>query len=151
MPKRSATLTWDVIIGIIVPDVNDPASEELRGIAGVAASIIAAEAPKDDPIIIFGGGPRLRIYCLYNDDAVLDDKINEDPVRQSVTGNGWCLSLPCETDDFEWIQRKLKSLSSRVVLRRLGDPSPESNVKGQFSKIIDSTETQINLEEFFKS
>ncbi len=150
MPKRSAVDTWAAIIGIIAPDPKDPAREELGLIGGVASSIIAADAPKDDPMVIFGGGPRLRIYCLYNDDAILGDKVSEDPVRQTVTGSGWQMSLPCHADDLEWVQRKLKSLSSRVTARKLGEEPPSPDESDQSSKAAVSADAQIDIEEFMK-
>jgi hypothetical protein len=148
-PKRSALETWAVIVGIIAPDAKDPAREELTKVSGVAASCISAEAPKNDAIVVFGGGPRLRIYCLYNDDAILGDSASEDPVRESVTGDGWRLSLPCEEDDLEWIQRKLKSLSSKVTARKLGDDPPAGDEEEKKS-LSAASAPAVDLKEFFK-
>lgn len=130
LPERGAPATWDKVIDILAPDPADPARDELKRVAGVAASIIAAESPAQNAMVMYGGGPRVRLYCVYGDDAITRDGVKEDPLATSVTGLGWKLSLPCPSDDVEWTQRKLKSLSDRVTARAEGEDVADEDEAG---------------------
>jgi hypothetical protein len=121
LPERGAPTTWAKVVDILAPDPTDPARDELMRVGGIAASIIAAESPAQSAIVMYGGGPRVRLYCVYGDDAITGDGVNEDPLAASVTESGWKLSLPCPAEDLEWTQRRLKSLSERVTARKDGD------------------------------
>jgi hypothetical protein len=149
-PVRSAADTWARIIAIIAPNTDDPARAALARVGGVAATLIGAEAPKDDAIVVFGGGPRARIYCIFGDDAGLDENLNEDPVKQSVTGAGWQVSLPCLPDDLEWVRRKLKSLSICVTARPIGEIVDGEATKSEMASSRGQTGAVVNLQEFFK-
>ena len=118
------------MINVLAPDPGDPARDELKRVAGVAASLIAAESPAQNAMVMYGGGPRVRLYCVYGDDAITRDGVKEDPVATSVTGSGWNLSLPCPPDDLEWTQRKLKSLSERVSARAEGEDVADEDEPG---------------------
>jgi len=130
LPERGAPATWDKVIDVLAPDPGDPARDELKRVGGVAASVIAAESPAQNAMVMYGGGPRVRLYCVYGDDAITRDGVKEDPVSTSVTGPGWKLSLPCPSDDLEWTQRKLKSLSERVTARAEGEDVAEDDEAG---------------------
>ena len=51
--------------------------------AGTACASIASEAPKEAPIVIWGGGPRVRVYCVFDEDAITQDGVNEDALPKS--------------------------------------------------------------------
>ena len=55
------------------------ARAELLAVAGIAASIIADQAPRDAAIVVTCDGPRTRIYCLYDEDAIDGAEANEEP------------------------------------------------------------------------
>ncbi len=55
-PHRPADEAWDVIVGLLAPN-GGAARDELMKVAGVATSLIASEAPKNDKIVVWGGGP----------------------------------------------------------------------------------------------
>jgi len=148
-PVRSASDTWKVIVSIIVPDPKDPARDELTRISGIGASIVAAESPKEDAIVVYGGGPRLRVYCLYNEDAQTGER-SEDSVRQKVTEDGWKMSLPCEEDDFDWISRQLAAITSKVSARKLGTDVP-ADADDEKKNAPSKANAVIDLKEFFKS
>ena len=69
-PKRDAAETWSAIVDLLTRGRNGPARNELLAVSGVAASIIADQAPKVAPIVVTCDGPRTRIYCLYDDDGL---------------------------------------------------------------------------------
>jgi hypothetical protein len=148
LPERSAPGTWEKVVDILAPDRNDPAREELLKVSGVAASVITAESPTQSAIVMYGGGPRVRVYCVYYDDAIARDGLNETPVATSVTGAGWKLSLPCPADDLEWTLRKLASLSDRVTARAEGEElSEDDNGRAQSSA---SNPLTVDKAEFLK-
>ena len=116
-PKRGAAETWGVIVDLLTQGRSGPARNELLTVSGVAASIIADQAPKDAPIVITCDGPRTRIYCLYDDDAIEGSDANEDPLGFDPLAGDWQVSLPCLKDDLSWVQGALKKHSVRITAR----------------------------------
>lgn len=146
-PQRSAKKTWEKISELLAPDPKSSARAELTKVAGVAASAISAEAPKDDAIVVYGGGgPRVRVYCLYYEDAVSGDGVEEDPLAKSATEGDWSLSLPVQRADLDWTQKELKQLSSRVTARAVGDAVKEDAGK----KATAAADIEIDMQEFMK-
>lgn len=122
VPERSASATWGAIIQLIAPDASGVARRELDAVAGAACSCIADEVLANDPLVVYGVGPRVRIYGLYGNDAIEGDDVNEAPLSFVPTDGDWRMSLPCLAEDLEWVQRSLKTVSSRVSARALGEP-----------------------------
>lgn len=147
IPARLATEAWEKVIDLVAPS-NAAARAELSGVAGVASSLVTDEAMKAAPIIVTGNGPRLRIYCLYGDDAVEGTKTNESSIPGSPVESGdWQMSLPCPTDDLEWVRASLKKRSSRIVARDLAETNlpEEANEESVATKAA-----TINLESFLR-
>jgi hypothetical protein len=92
----------------------------LLALAGIAASIIADRTPQDAPIVVTCDGPRTRLYCLYDDDAIAGLDSNEDPLGFDPLQGDWRISLPCRLDDLSWVQSALQKRSSRVTAREHG-------------------------------
>jgi glycerophosphoryl diester phosphodiesterase len=116
-PKRDAAQTWIAIVDLLTQKRSGPARNELLSVSGVAASIIADQAPKDAPIVVLCNGPRTRIYCLYDEDAVDGLDANEDQLGFDPLEGAWRVSLPCLKDDLSWVQRALKKHSARITAR----------------------------------
>jgi hypothetical protein len=120
IPERSATATWEAIVQLIAPHPRSAARRDLDAVAGVACSCITDEALANDPLVVHGVGPRLRIYALYGDDAVEGDRADESVLSYVPTDGDWRMSIPCLPDDLAWVQSKLKGASGRVTARELG-------------------------------
>lgn len=120
VPARSATDTWERIVALVAPDAKSAARNELAAVAGVVCSCIADEALADDPLVVHGVGPRLRIYALYGDDAVDGERANESALGWVATDGNWQMSLPCLADDLAWVESKLSKVSTRVTARETG-------------------------------
>lgn len=116
-PHRDALQTWTAIVELLTQGNGGTARTELMRVAGVAASIITEQAPKDAPIVVTCGGPRTRIYCLYDDDAIDGADAKEDPLGYDALQGDWKISLPCPADDLGWVQGALKKHSSRITAR----------------------------------
>lgn len=118
-PQRDAAGTWTAIVDLLTQGKVDAARSELLAVAGVAASVITDQAPKDAAITVTCDGPRTRIYCLYDDDAIDGSDANEDELGFDPLKGDWQVSLPCLADDLAWVQSALKKHSTRVTARDL--------------------------------
>ncbi len=118
-PGRDAARTWTAIVDLLTQGKAGEARSELLAVAGVAASVIADQAPKDASITVTCDGPRTRIYCLYDDDAVEGSDANEDPLGFEPLKGDWRVSLPCLSEDLSWVQGALKKHSTRITARDL--------------------------------
>ena len=145
-PQRTAADTWMAIISILATDKKGSAYTELEKVAGVASALIASESPSNDGIYVYGSGPQVRVYCLFGDDAVSGDGVNEGELAESPTQGDWRMSLPCPAEDLDWTQKKLKTLSSRITARAVGEDVEYEKAKStQASAIL-----ALNMNEFLK-
>ena len=117
VPYRDSCTTWQVVVGLLTRGKNSSAAEELEAVAGIAASVIADGAPRLAPIVVTCDGPRTRLYCVYDEDALDDAEASEDPLGFDPLQGDWGVSLPCLTEDLEWVQRALKDKSTRIKAR----------------------------------
>lgn len=116
-PARDAASTWAAIVDLLTFGKTSEARSELLSVSGVAASIIADQAPKDAPITITCDGPRTRIYCIYDSDAIDGSDANETGLGFDPLNGDWRVSLPCLADDLSWVQGALKQHSVRITAR----------------------------------
>jgi hypothetical protein len=145
-PVRTAVETWARIVEIIAPDPESPARKELAKVAGTACASIASEAPKEAPMVIWGGGPRVRVYCVFDEDAITQDGINEDALPKSPTEGDWRMSIPFLAEDAAWSGASLAAASGRISARSTDDDVPDEEPLA-----ASATPLSINLAEFLKS
>ena len=146
-PTRTVTETWAKIVELVAPDPNSPARKELALAAGVACSSIASEATKDAAIVVWGGGPRVRVRCFFDEDAITQDDVNEDPLPKSPTEGDWKMSIPCLPEDVAWSTAKLASVSTRISARSMDEDVADEEPKAD----VAASSLSINLSEFMKS
>jgi hypothetical protein len=146
-PVRTASETWQKIASLLAPDPFSDARKEIEKVAGVACASISSEATKDAPIVVWGGGPRVRVYCLFDDDAITGENASEDALPKSPTDGNWKMSIPCPPEDVKWSSTKLASVSTRISAR-----SPEEDVPDEMSQArLPAQALSINPDEFLKS
>jgi hypothetical protein len=116
-PYRDAHETWLAIVGVLTQGRSGAARTELLAVAGIASSVIADQAPRDAAIVVTCEGPRTRIYCLYDEDAIDGGDANEDALGFDPLKGDWRVSLPCLADDLAWVQEAFKKHSSRITAR----------------------------------
>jgi hypothetical protein len=126
----------------LAPGSGHAARKELLDVVGIAASVISDRAPKDHAIVATGDGPRTRVYCLFDDDAVDGTDVNEAALGYDALKGDWALSLPCDADDLDWVQRALMKHSTRITARELGasvaaDEEQASPTATQASLVLD--------------
>lgn len=147
-PVRSSSETWKVIALLLAPDESSEAHVELMSVEGTASSLVSSDAIKDAAIVCTGSGPRVRIYCLYGEDAITGDDANESSLQQCPTENDWELSVPCPANDLDWVNRSFKEKSKRIAARdmaeRLGPKDEEEKKSSQASATV-------NTEAFLRS
>ena len=141
IPHRSADQTWLAIVDLLAQN-NSTARTELLSISGIAASIIADKSPQDSPIVVLCDGPRTRIYCAYDDDAIEDDNGNENPLGFDPLQGNWSISLPCSEDDLNWVQQALSTITKRITAREqssstLSESNEEKSNESKSSLKID--------------
>lgn len=146
-PVRDATQTWDTICVLLAPDASSDARKELVKASGVACAAIASEATRDAAIVVWGGGLRVRVYCLFDDDAVTGDDKNEDALPTSAVQGDWKMSIPCLTEDVAWSQRKLSGSCTRVLARSMDDDIEDAAK----TDAANTAGFSINMAEFLKS
>jgi hypothetical protein len=123
-PVRGAAETWAFITNLLAPSDSD-GKRELARVAGIACSLISSEAPAGDAIVVWGNGPRVRLYCLFGEDAVTGDDKAESSLATCPTNGDWSMSLPCPAEDLAWVQKELAVHSKRITARKLGDSVPD--------------------------
>lgn len=144
IPERTASTTWSAISQLPAPESGSAASAELASVAGIASSLISRDA-MTSPIVVWGAGPRVRVYCLYNVDAVEGDDANETALSFDPTGGDWHMSLPRPAEDLSWVENALKGKSKRVTAR---DMEMVLDSYEEESSEESASETVVDLEAF---
>ena len=148
IPECSALDTWTKITDLLAPNAGSDSRRELETIAGIASSIITRDAMKNSALVVSGAGPRVRVYCLHDEDAITGDGANEQSLAFDATSGNWKMSIPCPADDLEWVQSALKKKSTRVTARDmtsdLGEDTSDGTEKPSRSFAVDK-------EAFFRS
>lgn len=116
-PHRDAADTWEAIVQLLTRGTDGATRKELMAIAGIVSSLVADQAPKSSPIVVTCDGPRTRIYCLYDDDAIDGSDASEDTLGFDPLKGEWAVSLPCEKDELNWVQTALRKHSARITAR----------------------------------
>ena len=94
VPVRTAGETWQAIVDLITGDGSVDAAT-LKAAASVMESLIADEHAATVPIVVKGNGPRLVVYCLYNEDAMEAGK-DIDKLSWNPTAGDWTMTAPAD-------------------------------------------------------
>ena len=146
-PERDSVETWVAIVNLLAPKETD-ARRELQSVEGIAASVVSSESVRNSPMVMLGKGPRVRIYCLYDDEAVSGDAASENPLAQCPTDDEWSLSLPVDVEDLAWVSSALAKKSTRITAR---DKSEAITEEASDTKQLKSNSPEINMEAFLRS
>jgi hypothetical protein len=147
-PARPASEAWAVMVNLLAPDKQSEARKELESVAGIASNLIADEAFEGAAGVVYGSGPRVRLYCLYGDKAISGDRASESALAFNPTEGDWRMSLPCPAEDLAWVREALKERSSRIIARDMDeDVEEEGDSEGRKA----SAGFEIDTEAFFNS
>ena len=145
VPSRDAHATWVAIVNLLTQGKEGDRRKELMSVAGVASSLITDQAPRSSPIVVTCDGPRTRVYCQYDDDALDESDANESKLGFDPLKGEWQVSLPCAEEDLAWVRSALSALTKRVVARDL-----EAGLDAEKSQGFAVAEVALNLKGFFK-
>jgi hypothetical protein len=141
-PVRTASDTWTAITNVIAKDSPD-AKQQLDKINGVMASIISDETPAKNSITLIGSGPRLRVYCLYGEDAA-GDGANESSLTWNPFEGQWNIYIPVEEADFNWVTKTLCDKGSMFKTYKAGEKL-QVDTDDDESKSSDFSQLSINV------
>ena len=136
-PHRDSMDTWLAIVDLLTRGERTEAKDVLLSIKGIAASVIADQAPKDAPIVATCDGPRTRVYCIYDDDAIDGTGENEASLGYNPLNGDWAVSLPCQDSDLPWVQTALKAHGDRITARSVNDKVVEIVVTSNAALVFD--------------
>lgn len=123
-PQRLSSDVWSIISGLLQGDHST--KMDFASVAGIGSYLVENESLKDAALVVWGAGPRVRVYCLYGDDAITGEDANESPLLESPTDGDWQMSLPAHADDVDWIRASLTAKGiSRITVRELSEPVPD--------------------------
>jgi hypothetical protein len=127
-PARLSSAAWKAISALICKQDN-AAGSEFEKVAGVASSLINERFFAGHPLVLKNRGPRLRIYCVYGEDATTSDGVNEDELSWSPTENEWHAFLPCSEEQEEEMAAYIKGKSAKFSIYNIetGVPDDETN------------------------
>jgi hypothetical protein len=144
-PHRTGCEVWEAIACLLAPKGDSAARKELLSVNGIAAQLISTESCKDYPIIASGSGDRVRIYCVFDEDAMDEDNGKEDKLAFDATAKDWKVSIPVEEEDIDWSTEELKRITKRITVR---GKTEEFDTDEQAQK--SSSALALNLGEFLK-
>lgn len=147
-PQRSTSDTWGFIVDLLTHGRDGDARHELMSVAGIAGSIIAEHALRDAALVVTCDGPRTRIYCLYDEDAVEGGDAKEDELGYDALKGEWAISLPCPKDDLDWVQRALKAKTSRITAR---DMAKKLGEEAEAATATSPDSWTLNVDKFLQS
>lgn len=135
VPVRTAGETWQAIIDLITGAGSADAAT-LKAAASVMESLIADEHPATVPIVVKGSGPRLVVYCLYNEDAMEAGK-DIDKLNWNPTAGDWAMTAPADEEDVTWMNRTLKTRAPRISVHDVAEPpADESEDAGAKAEVL---------------
>jgi len=128
-PHRTGCETWEAIAHVLAPSDDSVGRKELLAVTGVAAQLISTETARHYPIISAGSGSQVRIYCIYDEDALDEDNANEAALAFDATSGDWRVSIPAEAEDVSWSSAELSKLSARISVREKTETLAEEEGK----------------------
>jgi hypothetical protein len=129
IPVRSAKETWRAIIDLVTGDGSID-RHQLDAASSIMESLIADEQTATVPIVFKGTGPRVLIYCLYNEDA-MEAGLAIDGLSNNPTAGDWRATAPSEAEDTNWMNKSLKARASRITVHAADQPPNEKEEDAQ--------------------
>ena len=134
IPIRSASETWKAIIDLVTR-VDSVDGAQLAAASSVMESLIVDGYPANVPIVLKGHGPRLVIYCFYGEDAL--EAGNEiERLHWNPTGGDWSMTVPCDPEDVDRINKVLRSRAPRISVHEVGAQPPDEASQSEVSSEV---------------
>jgi len=147
VPHRDAAATWTAIVDLLNGSGDAARRQQMLAVTGVASSVITDQFPRESPIVATCEGPRTRIYCWYDDDALDDSNENEARLGYDALKGDWQVSLPVSAEDLAWVQAALKKHGDRIVAY----DKDEGQESARSAQAVSATALALDVEGFMKS
>ena len=125
IPVRSAQETWCAIADLVT-GLDTVDRDQFEAATSIMESLIADEHPTSAPIVFKGAGPRVVIYCLY-DEGAMDAGLDINPLNVNPTAGNWRATVPCESEDVDWMNISLKQRAPRITAHAADEPPVEED------------------------
>ena len=135
IPTRSAEETWRAIIDLVT-GVDTVDVDQLDRAGSIMESLIADEHPANVPIVFEGAGPRVVVYCLYDEDA-MEAGLDVDALATNPTAGDWKVTTPCEAKDVGWMNKSLTTRAPRITAHDVDQPPVDKEEPSATSLEID--------------
>lgn len=146
-PARLASETWAAIAKLVC-DGDKNALAEFTAVTGIGSSLLNDQLFESNPMVVISKGPRLRIYCLYGEDAISGEDANEESLSWNPTEEKWHAFLPCTDGELKEIKKALRSKSTKFSAYDVDVGLPE-DAKDQVEN-SDSARASIDFAAFKK-
>jgi hypothetical protein len=147
-PARISSEVWSVIIRLVCRG-DKKAEAEFEKVRGAAACLINDESFSSSAMSVRNEGPRLRVYCVYGDDAVANEDIKEEALTWNPTKGDWKAYLPCLSDDVEVMTKLFQGKSDHFEIYDVAKGVPDEETKVEASA-PDHEKSAVNWEAFRK-
>ena len=135
IPVRSAKETWAAITELVTGEGSVDA-QQLADAGSIMESLIADEQPAAVPIVIKGCGPRVVIYCLFDEDA-MEAGLAIDGLSSNPTAGDWRMTAPCEDGDADWMNGTLKTRAPRLSVHHASEPPEDDDEQDSTAKALE--------------
>lgn len=123
-PARLSSAAWTAISKLVC-DNDIGAAAEFAKVSGIGSCLVNDQVFAQNPMVVKNKGPRLRVYCLYGDDAISGEDQNEDALSWKPTTEEWHVFLPCFADEIDEMAAALKSKSEKFSVYDLDKGIPD--------------------------
>jgi hypothetical protein len=147
-PARISSKAWSVITRLVCRG-DKKAEAEFEKVKGVAACLINDESFSNCAMSVRNDGPRLRVYCVYGDDAVANEDVKEEALTWNPTKGDWKAYLPCLSDDVEMMTKLLQGKSDHFEIYDVAKGVPDEETKAAATATANE-KTAVNWEAFKK-
>lgn len=146
-PARLSSETWAVIANLVCSS-DERSVAEFTAVTGIGSSLLNDQLFEANPMVVVSEGPRLRIYCLYGEDAISGEDANEETLSWKPTKGEWHAFLPCFAEELKGINKALKAKSTKFTAYDVDVGLPE-DAKDHVEN-SDSAKASIDFDAFKK-
>jgi hypothetical protein len=146
-PARLSSAVWQTITDLVTKG-DSTATAEFAKVKGVASSLINDEVLKQHPFVVKNRGPRLRVYCLYGEDAVSGEDKNEEALSWSPTAESWHAFLPCLPDELDEMAELLAGKSKKFSVYDIEKGMPDDEPAAEEATAGQGEKTTVNWSSF---
>lgn len=144
-PARLPSETWSAIAALICGS-DGKALAEFAAVIGIGSSLLNDRLFEGDPMVVVSKGPRLRVYCLYGEDAMSGEDASEETLSWKPTEDEWHVFIPCTADELKETTKALKSKSAKFSAYDIEVGLPED--AKEHAENSDSAKATIDLSAF---